>query len=149
SYKDQTITDIFTPEQLKNAIKLDANEFSTSILINDGRGKFTLKHLPVEAQLSPVYGIEVGDFDGDEHVDIFLGGNLFNAKPEVGRYDASYGLLLKGDGKSNFVAISPIQSGIELEGEVRDIVTLRTADGEIIMVSRNNDSIISLKKNKK
>ena len=149
SYKDQTITDIFTPEQLKNAIKLDANEFSTSILINEGKGKFTLKHLPVEAQLSPVYGIEVGDFDGDGHEDIFLGGNLFNAKPEVGRYDASYGLLLKGDGKMNFVAMSSIESGIKLEGEVRDIVTLRTSDGEMIMVSRNNDSIISLKKKNK
>jgi len=51
SYKDQTITDIFTEEQLKDAIKLEAFDFSSSVAINDGTGKFTLKPLPVDAQL--------------------------------------------------------------------------------------------------
>jgi hypothetical protein len=57
-----------------------------------------LKSLPEEAQLSPVYGIEVRDMDNDGKLDILLGGNLYNVRPEVGRYDASFGLFLKGDG---------------------------------------------------
>ena len=56
----------------------------------------------MQAQLSPVYGIEILDLNGDGHQDILLGGNLYRAKPEVGRYDASYGVCLSGDGKGNF-----------------------------------------------
>jgi hypothetical protein len=149
NYKNQTITDIFTPEQLKNAVRLDATEFQTSVILNEGQGKFRLKPLPVQAQLSPVYGIEISDFDGDGHQDILLGGNLYKAKPEVGRYDASYGALLKGDSKGNFEFVSAKDSGIKIEGEIRDIMSIQTPKGEIIMVARNNDTIVSFKKNKK
>ncbi len=54
-YKDQQITDIFTPEQLKNAIRLDASLMETSLFLNDGIGHFTRKPLPKEVQFSPVY----------------------------------------------------------------------------------------------
>jgi hypothetical protein len=149
SYKDQTITDVFTPEQMKNAPKLDAYELSTSILINDGHGKFELKHLPVEAQVSPVYGIEISDLDGDNKKDILLGGNLYKTKPEAGRYDGSYGVYLKGDGKGNFKFVPAKETGIRIDGEVRDIMTLHTSKGEIVVVSRNNDSVVAFKKKKK
>ena len=98
SYKDQTITDIFTEEQLNDAIKLEAFNLSSCVAINDGKGKFTLKPLPVDAQLSPMYGVMVDDFDRDGNLDVMMGGNLYRVKPEVGRYDASYGVFLKGDG---------------------------------------------------
>lgn len=148
SFKDQTITDIFTPEQLQKSAKLDVYELATSILINEGSGKFTLRHLPLEAQISPVYGIEIMDVEGDGFRDILLGGNLYNTKPEVGRYDASHGVLLKGDGKGNFRSISSKETGLRMDGEVRDIITLRTARGELILVARNNDSILTFKKKK-
>ena len=41
-----------------------------------------------------------------------MGGNFYQSKPEVGIYDASYGVLLKGDGKGNFTAVNEKQSGI-------------------------------------
>lgn len=149
SYRDQKIADVFTEEQLNNAIKLDANELATSILINDGKGQFTLKHLPLEAQVSPVYGIEVDDFNGDGKTDILLGGNFYGAKPEVGRYDASYGVLLLGDGNNNFKATTHQQSGVRIDGEIRDIISINTRAGECVLISRNNNSVISLKKDKK
>ncbi|WP_276374915.1 VCBS repeat-containing protein [Chryseolinea sp. H1M3-3] len=149
NYKDQTITDIFSPEQIKQSSKLDAYEFSTSILINQGHGKFSLRPLPIEAQLSPVYGIEIADIDSDNHPDILLGGNLYKAKPEVGRYDASYGVFLKGDGKGNFKPVSSKDSGIKMDGEVRDIIYVKTEQGDLILAARNNDSILAFKKKKK
>jgi hypothetical protein len=149
NYKDQTITDIFLPELVGQSVKLDAYEFSTSILINQGQGKFSLRPLPVEAQVSPVYGIEIADLDGDEHQDILLGGNLYRAKPEVGRYDASYAVFLKGDGKGNFTSVSSKDSGIKMDGEVRDIVYLQTEQGDLILAARNNDSILAFKKKEK
>ena len=116
-----------------------------SIIINGRDGKMILRPLPQEAQFSPIYGIEVADVDGDGHQDILLGGNLHNVKPEVGRYDASYGLLLQGDGSGNFVARKPEESGIRIHGEVRDMITLQTGRTNTLVISRNNDSVILLK----
>jgi enediyne biosynthesis protein E4 len=146
SYKDEKITDIFTEEQLSKAIKLDAYELSTVIMINEGNGRFTLRALPVEAQFSPVFGIEIGDFNDDSNMDILLGGNMYKVKPQVGRYDASYGTLLIGDGKNNFKALAAKSSGIKLDGEVRDIVTIKTVKNSLLLISRNNDSVLTYEK---
>jgi hypothetical protein len=141
SYKDQQITDIFTPEQLKSSIRLDANLLETSVFINDGKGNFTRKELPIEAQFSPVYAASVGDYNGDGKLDILLGGNLYNVKPELGRYDASYGAFLAGDGNGNFRYIPPKTSGLFLDGEIRDFKQIKTLAGKILVVARSNDSL--------
>lgn len=140
-YKDERIDDIFSPEQLRKAVRLYAYELATSILINDGNGRFALHPLPAEAQFSPVFGIEIGDFNNDSYPDILLGGNLYGAKPQVGRYDASYGTLLVGNGTNEFRSVPPINSGLAVDGEVRDIVTLRSKTGPLLVVSRNNNNI--------
>lgn len=140
-YKDQQITDIFTPEQLKNAIHLDVNLLETSLFINDGTGHFTRKPLPVEVQFSPVYAAEVGDYNGDGNPDILMGGNLYNVKPEVGRYDASYGTLLLGDGKGEFRYVPSRISGCRLDGEIRNIQEVTTSKGKILVVARSNDAL--------
>src|SRR3978361_841228 len=102
NYKEQTIEDICTKEQLDKSVKLEAKEFRSCVLMNNGKQGFTIKPLPVEAQFSVMYGISVNDYDGDGKQDILLGGNFYQSKPEAGIYDASYGVLLKGDGKGNF-----------------------------------------------
>jgi hypothetical protein len=145
SYKGQTITDVFTPEQLKNAIKLEAFVFATSVLINDGHGKFSLRELPVEAQFAPVFGIEIADFDNDNLPDILIGGNFNKSKPEVGRYDASYGTLLKGNGSGDFKPLSAVESGVRIEGEVRDMMTIECGKEKLVLVARNNESVLTYK----
>lgn len=137
-YKNQQITDIFTPEQLSKAIHLHAYLLETSLFLNDGNGHFTRKPLPIEVQLSPVYSIYVGDFNGDGNLDILLGGNLYNAKPETGRYDASYGTFLLGDGKGNFRNVPAKESGFRVKGEVRDMMEVKTAKGNILVVAKSN-----------
>lgn len=141
SFKDETVTEIFTEEQLKRAKELKAFELHSCVALNDGSGKFTLQALPVEAQFSPMFGIEIDDFDNDGLADLLTGGNFYRVKPEVGRYDGSYGLFLKGDGKGNFKSIASRESGIHIDGEVRDMVTVKTRRGSLVIVSRNNDSV--------
>jgi hypothetical protein len=140
SYKEQTIEDIFTKEQLSKAIKLEAKEFRSSVLMNNGKGKFTIKPLPVEAQFSTVYGIEVNDYDGDGKADILLGGNFYQSKPEVGIYDASYGLLLKGDGRGNFTPVNEKQSGILVKGQVRNITEIKAGKNKLTIFAMNNEA---------
>jgi hypothetical protein len=140
-FKDQQITDIFSPEQLKNAIHLDASLLETSLFINDGTGHFTRKPLPVEVQFSPVFAADIADYNSDGNPDILLGGNLYNVKPEVGRYDASYGSFLAGDGKGGFSYIPPKVTGFRLDGEIRDIMEVTTPTGKILVIARSNDQL--------
>lgn len=140
-YKNAQINDLFTPEQLQNAVELDACLLETSLFLNDGEGNFTRAPLPPEVQFSPVYAAEIGDYNGDGKTDILLGGNLFNVKPEVGRYDASYGSFLAGDGKGGFTNIPPKVTGLHLDGEIRDIMRVSTPRGDILVISRSNEPI--------
>jgi hypothetical protein len=141
SYKNETIKDIFTPEQLQTAVKLDAYTMESSVFINSGKGSFARKALPGAAQLSPMYGIATGDFDKDGKTDILLGGNFYESKPEAGIYDASYGVLLKGDGKGGFTTMPYDKSGYFLQGAVRDIITLNAGKKKLIVVAKNNDIV--------
>ena len=136
-YKEQTMTDIFTAEQLAGAVNLDAYELRSCVFVNDGKGGFVKKALPGEAQFSPVYGIAAGDYDGDGVVDLLVGGNFYESKPEVGIYDGSYGLLLKGDGRGGFDPVPAERSGFFVKGAVRDIGVV----GDRIVVAMNNDSL--------
>ncbi len=145
NYKDETITDIFTKEQLNGAIQLQASELETSLFINNGLGQFVKKELPIEAQFSPVYAIQVFDFDRDGNQDLLMGGNLYRTKPEVGRYDASYGLFMKGDGQGNFKTVSAKDSGLFIDGEVRDFEIVRIGKSELLIVAKNNEELQVLK----
>jgi hypothetical protein len=140
-YKGQQISDIFTPEQLTHAIKLEAHMLETSLFINNGSGQFRRKSLPVEIQFSTVQAAISQDFNQDGHMDLLLGGNLHHVKPEVGRYDASYGHLLAGDGRGNWQIIPASLSGLRLEGEVRKILPLETKQGKILVTARSNDPL--------
>ncbi|HEY6978476.1 MAG TPA: FG-GAP-like repeat-containing protein, partial [Chitinophagaceae bacterium] len=139
-YKEQTVEDIFTKEQLSRAIRLDAYTMESSVFINNKNGTFARKALPTEAQLSPMYGIAADDFDKDGNIDILMGGNFYQSKPEVGIYDASYGTLLKGDGKGNFTAVPAQQSGLNVRGAVRDIQEIKTGKKKIIIFALNNEA---------
>ena len=140
SFQNEGITDIFTEEELKNAITNQVYQLSSVILINDN-GTFTVQELPAEAQLSPVYGIETLDVNGDEYTDIILGGNFYYAKPEVGRYDASYGVLLEGDGNGNFKSIPNRQTGLKIDGQVKDIKEIKLSNKRTLFIAKNDAPI--------
>ena len=111
-------------------------------MINQG-GSFDIKRLPRQAQISPVYSIEIQDFDKDGHLDAILGGNFYNAKPEVGRYDASYGTFLKGDGTGDFNYITNQSLGLRIDGQVRAITTIKTKQDNLLLIARNNESLLT------
>ncbi len=141
NYKEQTIQDIFPKEALQGAIHKEVQQLASSLLINQGDGTFIVQDLPKEAQLSPTYGLLVEDFDKDGRLDILLGGNLHGVKPEVGRYDANYGLLLKGRGDASFEPVLSKDSGFATKGQVRDITTVNVGGERLILVAKNNEQM--------
>ena len=136
AYQGQSIEDIFAPEQRRSTVRLEVRTTQSAVLINQGNGKFTVQPLPTEAQFSPIYSILTDDFNQDGYVDLLLGGNFYRSKPEIGIYDASYGLLLEGDGKGQFAVVR--QSGFFVKGEIRDMVSLRAKEGHLVLVARND-----------
>jgi hypothetical protein len=138
-YQEQTIEDIFTEEELKGTIRKKVHNLSTSILINRGDGTFDLRALPRAAQFSPTYGLLVEDFDRDGNLDVLMGGNLYGVKPEAGRYDANYGLMLKGKGDLSFRPVFPRESGFRVIGQVRDMASIEVNGKPLILVARNNE----------
>jgi hypothetical protein len=141
SYASQTITDIFSQQDLKDALALKACVFATCYLENKGNNQFKLTSFPREAQFSPVYAIHSGDFNMDGNPDLILAGNFFGTRIKFGEYDANKGIMLKGNGEGDFTVLNDIQSGFHINGEVRDINEVRLASGkDILIFALNNDS---------
>lgn len=71
-----------------------------------------------------------------------MAGNLYETEVETPRNDASYGLYLPGDGKGNFEAKMPYESGLMLKGEVRKIKEIHsTANKKAILLARNDNRL--------
>ena len=141
SFKNQTVEDLFGAEALAKAQRSEVQELAHGWLRNDGEGEFTFIPFPREAQLAPWYALLVKDFNNDGHPDILAGGNLYEAKPEVGRYDAENGSLLLNDGKGNFRRATARESGLRIDGQLRDLEAL--PDGRVLAV-RNNAAALML-----
>ena len=142
SFGASRIRNIIPGKALRRARVLEADTLASVIALNRGDGTFELRALPIEAQFAPVYASLAGDFDGDGKTDLLLAGNFYGTQPIEGRYDASYGLFLRGDGQGGFAAVDMAQSGLAIDGQVRHMAILK--DGRIV-VARNNDRLLLLK----
>lgn len=140
-YGNKTYEMLFTPEQRSNAIRYETDYLESAILWNNN-GSTELQALPLEAQMSPVFGIVVNDFDGDGKKDIWLGGNFYELKPQAGRHNASKGVLLKQNDNKTFKYITPEEAGIYVTGEVRDATIINNT----LLVARNNEKVLAFKK---
>ena len=125
SYADATITDLFSPEQLKDMRPpLKTETLATCWLQNKGDSGFTQRTLPIEAQYGPVYAIATTDINGDGKPDLLLAGGNQWTRIRFGRYHASHGILLLNDGKGNFRYVPQDQSGLRLRDDTRDVLDL-------------------------
>jgi hypothetical protein len=145
SFGAATIDSIFPANEVARAAMLEARTFASAVALNEGKGRFSLEPLPVEAQLAPVNASVAGDFDGDGRVDLLVGGNFYATPPMLGRYDASYGLLLHGNGDGHFVAVDMPRSGVEITGQIRRMRVLHARTGPLIAVARNDDRLLLLR----
>jgi hypothetical protein len=123
AFAKATLQDILG-DRYANAKRLEVTERQSGIFLNRG-SRFDWLPLPLQAQLSPVFSVNVGDYDADGIEDLFLSQNSFSAIPEGGgaeaysRDDSGRGLWLRGDGRGNFTAMDGSLTGIQVYGEQR------------------------------
>lgn len=134
--------ELFPDDMLKGALTLHCNELHTCWFENLGNGKYRKHILPAEAQFAPVNAILAHDLDGDGKLDLLLAGNEYQAEVMTGRYDAGYGLFLKGTGKGNFLPITHINDGVFIKGDVKDMKLIKNGKGDnLILVGINNERL--------
>ncbi|GAA4402828.1 VCBS repeat-containing protein [Nibrella viscosa] len=134
-YANANFDQLFPAEELQDAFRGDVTELRSCYAENLGGGQFKLRPLPIPAQQAPVFGFLVEDFDHDGHPDALVTGNFFGNEANMGRQDASRGLLLKGDGRGGFTAIGPDQTGFSVIGDARRSYRLHTPERIITAIN--------------
>jgi hypothetical protein len=145
AYKDKTLEDLFPKDLLSNSVVLDVHTLETQLFINKGDGKFESSPLPSLIQSSPIYAIHAEKNESNQW-QVILGGNQSRIKPEIGINMGSFGWFMVGENAEDLRIASARESGIFIEGEIRDIKNIRTQKGSKLAVIRNNDSLILLDK---
>ncbi len=133
-----TMQELLKPEELQNALLVKAVNLHSCYFENRGNGRFTCSPLPVQAQLSPLYGMLATDVNGDGNLDVVINGNDFGTDVALGRYDALNGLVLLGNGKGEFKPQDILTSGIFIPGDGKALVQLRDQEGRILLAASQN-----------
>ncbi len=139
SFADATLVEIYGQDKLNNSIQLNASSFKSSVFLNKPNG-FERIDLPREAQISPINGSIIKDFNQDNILDVIIAGNAFNTEVETPSYDSGYGHLLLGNGNGTFKPVPATESGILLGGNVKDLqaINLSSKKKEAFIVTNNN-----------
>lgn len=140
SFAGKPISELFKPDELAGADERLVNQFA-SVYLENQKGTFIVHELPMAAQVSKLFTLRAFDMDQDGDLDVLGGGNFYGVSTYQGRYDASYGLVLRNDGQGQFVSIPAAEAGFVLNGEIRDIQPAQTATGPLFVVARNAASL--------
>jgi hypothetical protein len=125
----------------KGLTEFSCEETSSCYFENLGNGKFSKHVLPNEAQFAPINAILCSDLDNDGIKDLLVVGNEYQTEVMTGRYDALYGLFLKGT-KKGFFPVGATASGFFIKGDVKDMALITTSDKKrIVLAGVNADSL--------
>jgi len=145
-YADAGVADIFG-RKIETAHVISASGLDHKIFFNRGN-HFEAVSLPIEAQFAPAFGVNVADYDGDGHEDLFIAQNFFATTPETPRLDAGRGLWMRGDGRGNLTPVPGQLTGVKVYGECRGSATADfDRDGRIDLAVAQNGAATKLYRN--
>lgn len=137
-YASATMKDLLKAANVTSTSILEINELSSMYVDNLGDGKFNLTSLPEMSQLSMINAFAFDDFTGNGKNDIVALGNFFPYRVNLGKSDASKGVLLNIIDKE--VTTNNQFSSLWLSGDIRDANLMRFNNGaKRLVISRNND----------
>ena len=143
-YANVNFEESFLKSELASAHIVVSNNFENSYIENLGGGKFSIRPLPVEAQVAPIYGMTALDYNQDGHCDLLAVGNSYATEVATGRYDASIGLCLMGDGKGNFKSVPWEETGFLVDGDAKGLAQLQAADGHRLLIATANSGRLKI-----
>ena len=141
----RTLQELYTPEALQEAQRLEANTLASALFRNDGTGTFEMEALPTLAQMAPVMAIELEDLDEDGLLDAVLAQNFNGAQRETGRMNAGLSLILQGTTGQGFSPLWPTKSGLSLRGDPRHLALVDLdGDGGKDLIFAQNGARLSI-----
>ncbi|MCZ8197766.1 MAG: VCBS repeat-containing protein [Flavobacterium sp.] len=147
-YSKKSVQEIFDAEVVTNSIVKKATIQESVIAINKGNGQFEIKVLPKEVQFSAVNAICVTDVNNDGILDIVLGGNQYEFKPQFSRLDANFGSVLIGNKKGEFSWLPYNQSRFIVKGEIKNLKMIKNKSKSMTIIAvLNNDKPKIFKRN--
>ena len=127
--------------------EVKATTLASTIFWNRG-DQFTPAPLPDQCQWTPLFGLNVADFNGDGFEDLFVAQNYFGVRLEDDRLDAGRGLLLAGSRSGQLSPIPGSESGLIIYGEQRGSAAADfDADGRTDLVVTQNSGPTRLFRN--
>ena len=137
AYANASLGDLLTVEERRKAGHLSVDRLETSLFVMGEAGRFEQKPLPVQAQFAPIFAAQPLDYNDDGHRDLLLAGNVNETRVRFPKYDANYGLLLRGIGQGRFEAVPQRESGFALTGDVRGTIQL----GDTLVFGMNRGDV--------
>jgi enediyne biosynthesis protein E4 len=137
-YARADMDEMLPPEMMTGALVLDCKETRSGYFKGDGKGGFVFHPFPAMAQIAPVNAVVCTDVNGDDIPDLILAGNEYQSAVISGRYDASHGLALLGDGHGSFTPVRPTVAGLVLDGDVRDMKVVFSGGRRVLSVAVND-----------
>lgn len=138
-YKDfgkVTQENFFTAPEKEKASKISMQENASLWIENVGDGTFKTHQLPMMAQISAMNGIQVKDINQDGHLDILYVGNNYANEVFIGRYDASNGGILLGNGKGEFTYSG--NSGLFVPEDAKSLISIDLGKKGLAFIASQN-----------
>ena len=138
-YKDfgkVTQENFFTAPEKEKASKVSMQENASLWIENVGDGTFKTHQLPMMAQISAMNGIQVKDINQDGHLDILYVGNNYANEVFIGRYDASNGGILLGNGKGEFTYSG--NSGLFVPEDAKSLISIDLGKKGLAFIASQN-----------
>ncbi len=139
-YNSYAVFDL-EPALSKSSSLLTANYMKSVILWNKAGKSFELEELPKEAQLFSINSTLIEDVNNDGKKDILLAGNDQDSEPiNAGYTEGSKSCLLIND-KSGFTYLPNSESGIWLNGAVKQLSSIKLKKGNLILAALQNQKV--------
>jgi hypothetical protein len=138
SFANASLEEVYG-EKLNESYNKEVTEFRSILLVNRGGFTFDKVPLPIEAQMFPIMSIKSIDINKDGYKDLVIAGNIYETEVETPRLDAYSGLILLADKTEGYYPMSYLESGLYLDGNIKDHEVISLNQKNILLITRNNN----------
>jgi len=88
------------------------------------------------------------DVNNDGYEDAIVGGNIYDTEVETPRLDGTSGLILISNTKDGYKPLSWEESGLLINGDIKDLELIKTERQELLIATENNSRLKIFQLNK-
>jgi hypothetical protein len=147
NYARASFDEVFNLPEWKDPSPLQVTQLKNCVFLNQ-QNTFDVNPLPPAFQLSPIMGLWSGNLDDDQLPDLFLVGNYYPFRVQMGRSDAGKGILKFSSFNNTESVLNLAHQGVVVNGDVRNMITVQMGDGsQQLIISKLDNPIQVLKTN--